>query len=290
MSPMPEDQLRELIVEPDVTTTGTTEEARRMWQENFDKTVSPQFLEAQLKFYGEWFPYPIMPQVLLNTLRQAVGNGKCRQVADGIKELENELRRKYEPLYNKYQHSLREWEHAEALQTPGGNQEALSQTDVQPDNSAMEVDPALRAKDQPQEDGTSTPISKTTEEPKKPVVERYGFECYANGKLLSNGMGPLPEAELRDLIEAPDLSKATEEAQAAWKTRCDEVVTKEFLEAQLRFYGIWFPPIPFRQILLNLLRNGVEYGQCREIHSNTRKIAAELDKEYERSLARTKRA
>ncbi|KAK4212071.1 hypothetical protein QBC37DRAFT_466619 [Rhypophila decipiens] len=128
--------------------------------------------------------------------------------------------------------------------------------------------------------------SPTTQNPTFPVVERYGF-TYTNGSFTSNGMGPMPEDKIRALVAVIDKNTVSEDDPRAWDAKLYEVTTKELLEAQLRFYGIWFETTPFTRILVNLLRNGLSSGQFCAIPASTKKFEDELKAEYEKKLQGT---
>ncbi|KAM7189468.1 hypothetical protein V8F33_010051 [Rhypophila sp. PSN 637] len=118
------------------------------------------------------------------------------------------------------------------------------------------------------------------------IIEKWGF-TYRPGQFLANGMGPMPEAEIRALIQETDPKTTSPEAQHNWKLRFDQVVTMDFLQAQCKFYGIYWFTTPFLRVMLNLLRNGLEDGKCRKIPERTKKYEAELRADYEKKLKQT---
>ncbi|KAK8209397.1 hypothetical protein IWZ01DRAFT_317521 [Phyllosticta capitalensis] len=74
------------------------------------KTLTKEFLAAQLRFYGVHFRMSAKMAELRNLLEDAVESGKCDRVPDAVADLEQSMRREYEPMYQEWRRKRRAWE------------------------------------------------------------------------------------------------------------------------------------------------------------------------------------
>lgn len=77
---------------------------------------------------------------------------------------------------------------------------------------------------------------------------------YTNNQLFYAGIARYPAEDLQKLFYVPkELGPAAEELAT-------QTLTRDFLVSQLKLYGIWFPVMGARQVLLNILRSSVSNG------------------------------
>ncbi|KAK4212072.1 hypothetical protein QBC37DRAFT_466620 [Rhypophila decipiens] len=117
--------------------------------------------------------------------------------------------------------------------------------------------------------------------PSIPVLEQHAFTYY-DGTFTCMGLCRKTENEPQELIMEPNAGTVTAEARSIWEGNLNKIVTTQFLEAQLQFYGENYYPYPaMRRVLLNMLRQAVEAGKCRQVPDRVNRIEAEMRNKYE---------
>ncbi|KAM7189467.1 hypothetical protein V8F33_010050 [Rhypophila sp. PSN 637] len=120
-----------------------------------------------------------------------------------------------------------------------------------------------------------------SERPSIPVLEQHAF-TYSDGSFTCMGLCRMTEDELRELTMEPNADTVTAEARSIWEGNINKIVTTQFLEAQLQFYGENYYPYPaMRRVSLNMLRQAVVAGKCHQVPERIRKIEAEMRNKYE---------
>ncbi|KAK5994908.1 hypothetical protein PT974_03295 [Cladobotryum mycophilum] len=100
------------------------------------KLLKRPSLFAQLKHYGVEFSSTASRDKLESLLRDAVDQGKCEHVAKGVTQLEEEMRRDYEPQLRKWEDEAAAWDAAKKKR----DDEAFSKCETPSQKASFDLD------------------------------------------------------------------------------------------------------------------------------------------------------